>query len=105
MTRVALIPFAFLLSITVVRADPPSLAAKARAVLAAHCASCHDGGKKKGGFGYTLDRERLLARQKVIPGKPADSELYTRVHDGDMPPAETAKRPTEAEVAALKHWI
>jgi mono/diheme cytochrome c family protein len=105
MTRVALAPLALLLSVTAVRADPPSLAAKARAVLAAHCASCHDGGKAKGGFGYTLDRERLIARQKVVPGKPAESELYDRVRTGDMPPAEAKRRPAEADVAVLKEWI
>jgi hypothetical protein len=105
MTRLALVCFALLLSVTAIRADQPSLAAKARAVLAAHCASCHDGGKAKGGFGYTLNRERLVARQKVVPGKPAESELYERVRDGDMPPAEAKRRPAEADVAVLKQWI
>ena len=84
---------------------PPSVAAKAQAVLAAHCSSCHAGGKAKGGFGYTLDRERLVARGKVVPGKPADSELYERVRGGEMPPAWAKGRVGEADLATLKQWI
>jgi WD40 repeat protein/mono/diheme cytochrome c family protein len=106
MTRSAPALLALLLSVAAVRADPPPLAAKARAVLAAHCAPCHgDGGKAKGGFGYALDRERLVARSKVVPGKPADSELYERVRGGDMPPLWSKRRPSGDELATLKQWI
>jgi WD40 repeat protein len=78
---------------------------KAQAVLAAHCASCHAGGKARGGFGYALDRERLVARGKVVPGKPGDSELYERVRTGEMPPAWAKGRVGEADLVALKQWI
>jgi WD40 repeat protein/mono/diheme cytochrome c family protein len=104
MSRLA--PLLALLALPVaVRADPPSVAVKAQAVLAAHCSSCHAGGKAKGGFGYTLDRERLVARGKVVPGKPADSELYERVRGGEMPPARAKGHVGEADLAALKQWI
>jgi mono/diheme cytochrome c family protein len=89
----------------VTRAEPPPVAVQARAVLATHCAGCHTAAKAKGGFGYVLDRERLVARRKIVPGKSAESELYERVHGGEMPPAGTRQRPPEADVAVLKRWI
>src|SRR6185312_6623741 len=39
---------------------------EARAILQAHCAACHGGGKAaKGGFGYVLDRDLLVSRLLV----------------------------------------
>jgi hypothetical protein len=82
------------------------VARQALTVFTTHCVSCHGpDGKSKGGFGYVLDRERLLARQKVVPGKPAESELYERVRNGEMPPAGAKKRPSDADLRALKQWI
>jgi len=108
MTRLAPALLALLLAAPVVRAEPPPIAAQAQAVLAKHCASCHGpGGKSKGGFGYILDRERLVARQKVVPGKPAESELYERTRLGEMPPREAViyVAPGAPGVAILKQWI
>jgi mono/diheme cytochrome c family protein len=103
MTRLA--PFLALFALPVaVHAEPPAVAVKAHAILAARCSSCHAGGKTKGGFGYALDRERLIARGKVVPGKPADSELYERVRAGEMPPAWQGAV-SEADRTALKQWI
>ena len=74
------------LGLGVACADDPW--AKAQALLKQHCASCHGfDGAAKGGFGYALDRDRLIARGKVVPGSAADSELYQRVQAGEMPPA------------------
>jgi mono/diheme cytochrome c family protein len=106
MMRLASPLLALLLLASCVRADPPPVAVKAEAVLAAHCSACHANGKARGGFGYALERERLVARQKVVPGKPADSELYERVRSGEMPPAGGARpRPSDADLAVLKQWI
>ena len=60
-----------------VRADSPqTLGIQAKAVLNAHCAGCHGGGKaNKGGFGFVLDRDRLVHRQLVVPGKAGQSDL------------------------------
>jgi hypothetical protein len=86
-------------------AAEPSVADKAQAVLAARCVSCHGkDGSAKGGFGYALDRERLIARGKVVPGRAADSELFQRVRDGEMPPAGRPQL-TAAERDALQAWI
>jgi mono/diheme cytochrome c family protein len=106
MTRFAPALLALPLLVPAARAEPPAIAAQARAVLATHCAACHGGeGTVKGGFGYVLDRERLVARQKVVPGKAADSELYERTRAGEMPPASRKRRPSDADLAALKQWI
>jgi hypothetical protein len=105
MTRLAPSLLALLLLAPAVRADPPPVATKAQTVLEKHCAACHSTTKAKGGFGYVLDRDRLVARQKVIPAKPADSELYERARSGEMPPPSAKARPTPADVAVLKEWI
>src|ERR1700682_3395223 len=67
--------------------DDGDLAGKARAVLQTHCSTCHgSAGKAKGAFDYVLDRERLVNRSKVVPGKAAQSQLFVRVREGEMPP-------------------
>jgi mono/diheme cytochrome c family protein len=87
------------------RAAEESLAGRARAVLEARCYRCHGkDGAAKGGFGYVLDRDRLVARAKLVPGKADESELYQRVRDGEMPPAwQPRLRPEDA--AVLRRWI
>jgi mono/diheme cytochrome c family protein len=85
--------------------DPAALADKARTVLQTHCAACHGGkGSAKGGFGYVLDRERLVARNQVVPGKAAESALFQRVEQGEMPPGK-GPRPGADEQAVLRRWI
>jgi mono/diheme cytochrome c family protein len=87
------------------RGDDAELSAKARAVLQTHCAGCHGtDGKAKGGFDYVLDRERLVNRNKVVPGKPSHSQLFLRVREGEMPPVGR-KAPSADEVAVLESWI
>ena len=65
-----------------------------RAVLNDHCAGCHGGVKKSGGFGV-LSRQQLLSRGDsdepiVIPGDPQGSLLIQRITTDDeyerMPP-------------------
>ncbi|MBY0525632.1 MAG: WD40 repeat domain-containing protein [Gemmataceae bacterium] len=86
--------------------DPSVLARKAREILKTHCQRCHGSdGKAKGGFDYVLQRDRLVARGKVVPGSPNESELYQRVRDGDMPPRDVKQRLTKDETALLQQWI
>jgi mono/diheme cytochrome c family protein len=85
------------------RAADPKLADKAHEVLRSRCAGCHGGdGNAKGGFGFVLDRDRLISRGKVVPGRSVESEVYQRVRDGEMPP----KKPLDDdEREALQAWI
>ena len=48
--------------------------------------------------------DRLVARKKVVPGKPDESELFQRVLKDEMPPAR-APRPDARDVALLRRWI
>ncbi len=97
--------FVSLVLLSDARADDADLAAKARAVLQAHCKDCHGGdGKAKGGFDYVLDRERLVNRNKIVPGKAAQSPLFLRVRDGQMPPVGR-KAPSADDLAVLERWI
>jgi mono/diheme cytochrome c family protein len=82
------------------------LAARARGVLECYCYQCHGrGGTAKGGFGYVLDRDRLVNHKKIVPGKADESELYQRVRDREMPPKGKTPRPTPQDVALLEKWI
>src|SRR5262249_47048080 len=86
------------------RAEDESLAARAH--LRANCSRCHgEDGTAKGGFGYVLDRDRLVSRAKIVPGKPDDSELFQRLRDGEMPPAKQKPRPGPDDVALIRRWI
>lgn len=87
-----------------VRADEP-LGAKARAVLQMHCAPCHGGGVSKGGFGFALDRDRLIGRALVTPGQAGHSDLFLRVKQGEMPPKSAKTRPSAREIKILEEWI
>jgi mono/diheme cytochrome c family protein len=81
------------------------LPARAQTVLRTHCAACHGpGGTGKGGFNYLLDRDRLLARHQVVPGKADDSPLIQRIEQGEMPPGKRP-RPSADDLAILRRWI
>jgi hypothetical protein len=82
------------------------LAEKATTILTTHCARCHGPDSPgKGGLNFILDRDRLVVRNKLIPGKPARSQIYQRMLEGEMPPAGAKKRPGAEELAVLKQWI
>jgi mono/diheme cytochrome c family protein len=82
------------------------LAAKARSVLETNCHRCHGReGTAKGGMDYVLDRDRLVARGKVVPGKPDESELLQRLGKGEMPPEKQKPRPTDDDLALLRRWV
>jgi WD40 repeat protein len=54
---------------------------------------------------YILDRDKLLARRKVIPGKAEQSPLFRRVAAGKMPPAGEQPRPSAGDIDILRRWI
>jgi WD40 repeat protein len=75
-------------------------------VLKTHCYRCHGkDGTVEGGMSYILDRDRLVARGKIAPGKAAESPLYKRMHAGKMPPPEESPRPSANEIKLLERWI
>jgi mono/diheme cytochrome c family protein len=96
-----------------VHADEPPAANKpderalaARAVLATYCYRCHgENGAAEGGFNSATDRDRLVAKKRIIPGNPDKSLVIRRVSEGEMPPPEEKARPTAAEIETLKKWV
>lgn len=79
---------------------------KARAILETYCHRCHGkDGNVEGGLNYVMDRDKLVARHKLIPGRPDDSPLFRRVAAGKMPPAGQTPRPSAADIVVLRQWI
>jgi Planctomycete cytochrome C len=87
-------------------AEPNPDAKKALDVLKTHCYRCHGAeGNVEGGMNYIVDLQRLVARRKVVPGKPEQSPVFKRISADTMPPPEVKDRPSEADKAAIKTWI
>src|SRR5947209_4390370 len=78
-------------------APDPELGRKAGEILKTNCYRCHgQNGNLEGGMNFILDRDKLTARRKIIPGKADESPLYKRVAAGKMPPPGEAPRPSPA---------
>lgn len=87
-------------------ADKIALARQAQAILKASCYRCHgQEGAAEGGFNHVLDRQRMLASRKIVPGDVAQSLLYKRMKKDEMPPEDEKPRPTEEEIAVIRKWI
>lgn len=79
---------------------------KAQAALETYCASCHGTASAgMGGFKVVDDPVQLVSKGKVVAGKPEMSPIFLRMSAGSMPPASVAKRPTDADIQAVKDWI
>src|SRR5262249_54245915 len=77
-----------------------------RDLLESRCHRCHGkDGTVEGGMSYILDRDRLVSRGKITPGKPAESPLFRRVKTGKMPPPGETPRLTTDDVLLLEKWI
>ena len=79
-------------------------------ILKAHCAECHTGDKKKGGFSMNTRADLMEGSENgkvLVEGKAADSLLIQLITDADkdeqMPPK--GDRLTTVEVEILKRWI
>ena len=86
--------------------DKADLARQTLAILKASCYRCHGQERAaEGGFNFVLDRQRLVASRKIVPGNAAQSNLYKRMKKDEMPPEEEKPRPTEEEIAVIRKWI
>jgi serine/threonine-protein kinase len=97
--------FALLLA-TGPAAAADDLAARAKEVFRGHCAECHSGTRARAGVN-TLDRDALVKKEKVVPGKPDDSivfQLITAADETVMPPK--GRPPLTAEqIDVIRKWI
>lgn len=90
--------------------SPESLARGARAVLKTHCFRCHHGKGSSDGEFNVIEHPNLLSPEfwtpsLVVPGKPDESEVYTRITRNIMPPRSVRERPSDADRETLKQWI
>ena len=89
---------------------PAQLSEAAYTMLETNCSNCHGPGKRLNKIVAT-DRasyDRLVNEQeKVVPGKPDESELYLRMidHEKPMPPKKAEPKPSEADIEAVRLWI
>ncbi len=86
---------------------PPTFESHIRPLFKVYCLDCHGEGEKLRG-GLDLRLRRLIAQggdsgPAVAPGKPADSLLYQRVRDREMPPGK--KKLSAAEIDMIEQWI
>jgi mono/diheme cytochrome c family protein len=88
---------------------PQILANHVHAIFQARCTECHGANlaRPKGQFGYVLDLARVAANPKmVVPGVPAQSEIYQTVLHDEMPPPKSRRPPLTAEEKEIvKSWI
>ena len=85
-----------------------------RPILSDNCFQCHGPDSAARQAGLRLDRRESALEVRpdgapIVPGKSADSLLYQRISDPDvnlrMPPPDSHKRLTAAQIAIFKRWI
>ncbi|MDV6029002.1 MAG: DUF1553 domain-containing protein [Phycisphaera sp. RhM] len=88
---------------------PLSFNRDVRPILSDKCFFCHGPEDKHRAADLRLDRSDAAYGVAIEPGNADDSELIARILDPDpdvqMPPPETGKRVTEAELSVLRRWI
>src|SRR5205807_1792097 len=85
----------------------PSYQEDIRPLLQAKCSRCHGEKTRKADLDLTALTEILKGSESgpvIVAGKPEESLLYEKVHDGAMPPGK--KNPlSAAEVETIRRWI
>ncbi|QDU78536.1 Planctomycete cytochrome C [Polystyrenella longa] len=83
-----------------------------RPILENNCMYCHGNDERDGGLRFQSHQDLLLLNDSGEPavavGTSAESELIKRISAPDetrMPPADTADRLSDEEIALLKRWI
>ncbi|MCA9107366.1 MAG: DUF1549 domain-containing protein, partial [Planctomycetales bacterium] len=76
-------------------------------LLERHCVACHDGADADGQLDLSSSRGIQRGGEHgpvIVPGRPDESSLFTRVHGGQMPP-EGEPRLAPEDVQVLADWI
>ena len=80
-----------------------------RPLLSDKCFHCHGPDTKHREGDLRLDIEKDAKASSIIPGNSDKSELYARISTSDsdlvMPPADSNKKLTPAEISLIKRWI
>jgi hypothetical protein len=94
-----------------VRADdrPLDYNRDVRPILSDNCFYCHGPDANHREADLRLDLEAAAKETAIVAGQPEESELIARIIDADsstrMPPPESGKQLTEAEIQILRRWI
>jgi serine/threonine-protein kinase len=83
------------------------LSQQVRTIFETNCLRCHGQDDSAEADVRVLDRDRLVAKQKIVPGDPDNSRLYQRITSAKrpMPPEDEEPRPSAADIARVKEWI
>jgi len=86
--------------------EATDLGKEVKSILEVNCGRCHNG-TKSGDMDYILDLNALVTNDKIIPGKKEDSQLFTRMQQGSMPPAQQSngQRPTYGQIDQVGQFI
>src|SRR6478752_2728213 len=85
-----------------------------RPILSDNCYGCHGPDKDKRKAKLRVDTKEglfttLKDRTPIVPGKPAESEIYRRITSQDsdeiMPKSNSGKKLSPKQIALLKRWI
>lgn len=110
---VRLAPVVIILASQLVSAQEVDFQRDVRPILSDKCFFCHGPDPKTREAGLRLDieasaKEDLGGYFAIVPGKPDESELVTRIHSDDddiMPPEESEKHLSKKEKEILSRWI
>lgn len=83
---------------------------KVMAIFKANCSKCHKGAGSEGGDFDVLDSSTMTVARNgekpyIIPGKPEESYLLSRINKGSMPPKDASVRPSDEEKKIITEWI
>jgi len=100
-----------LLIVSMFMFSDPGFRSDVAPVLARRCVGCHGGQKPRGGYSLetwaSLNEAGKSGMAPVVPGKPGESPLFTRLTESDskrrMPPDDEPLSPSE--IAAMGKWI
>jgi hypothetical protein len=86
-------------------ADAPDFEKQVAPVIRAKCLACHAGPRPKGDLDLTTATGLHAGGTRgevIVPGKAAESPMYTHVRDHKMPPREPL---SDAEADILRRWV
>jgi serine/threonine-protein kinase len=82
-------------------------AAQVRSIFEQNCFRCHGQDDYAEAGVYILDRDKLVALKKIVPGDPDNSRLMQRLLSDKrpMPPEDETPRPSADDITLVKQWI
>lgn len=90
-------------------ADPVRFDRDVRPILSDKCFHCHGPDENDRQADLRLDLEEAAKEYSIVAGNSAESELIRRIKSDDpdecMPPADSNKSLTAAEIAILEDWV